>query len=41
MSQYVNLEMSYYTYSNLCDAVMEATAHAEGFFRNSGIGSSF
>ena len=32
MSQYVNLEMSYYTYSNLCDAVMEATAHAEGFF---------
>ena len=32
MSQYVNLEMSYNTYSKLCDAVMEAAAHAEGFF---------
>ncbi len=32
MSQYVNLEMSYSTYSSLCDAVMKATAHTEGFF---------
>ena len=31
MSQYVNLEMSYTTYSKLCEAVMEATKHAEGF----------
>ena len=32
MSQYVNLEMSYSTYSKLCDAVMEAAKQAEGFF---------
>lgn len=32
MSQWVNLEMTYTIYSKLCDAVMEATAHAEGFY---------
>ena len=32
MSQYVNLDMNYTTYSRLCDAVMEAASHAEGFF---------
>ena len=32
MSNYVNLEMTYTTYSNLCDAVMEATTHAESFY---------
>ena len=31
MSQLVNLEMTYTTYSNLCDVVMEAPTHAEGF----------
>ena len=31
MSQYVNLEMSYGTYSELCDAVEEAATHAECF----------
>ena len=31
MSQYVNLEMSYTTYSQLCDAVMEATKYAEDY----------
>ena len=32
MSHYVNLEMTYTTYSKLCDAVMEAATHAEGFY---------
>ena len=32
MSNYVNLEMTYTTYSNLCDDVMEATTHAESFY---------
>lgn len=32
MSQYVNLEMSYNTYYKLCDAVEEATVHADGFY---------
>ena len=31
MSQYVNLDMTYTTYSRLCDAVMEAATHAEDF----------
>ena len=31
MSQQVNLEMSYTTYSNLCDAVEKAATHAEDF----------
>ena len=32
MSQWVNLEMTYTTYSNLCDTMMEAATHAEGFY---------
>ena len=32
LSQYVNLDMTYTTYSQLCDAVMEATTHAEDFY---------
>lgn len=32
MSQWVNLEMTYTNYSMLCDAVMEAATHAEGFY---------
>lgn len=32
MSQQVKLEMSYNTYSELCDAVENATEHAEGFY---------
>ena len=31
MSQYVNLEMSYNKYMQLCDAVENAAEHAEGF----------
>lgn len=31
MSQQVTLEMSYITYSNLCDAVEKAATHAEDF----------
>lgn len=32
MSQYVNLEMSYTTFQELCDAVEEAATHADGFY---------
>ncbi len=32
MSQWVNLDMTYTNYSKLCDAVMEAATHAEGFY---------
>ena len=32
MSRYVNLEMNYTTYSKLCDAVEEASIHADGFY---------
>ena len=31
MSENVNLEMSYTTYSNLCDAVEQAATHAQDF----------
>lgn len=31
MSHYVNLEMPYSTYLNLCDAVEEAATHADDF----------
>ena len=31
MAQYVNLEMNYSTYLNLCDAVEKAATYAEGF----------
>lgn len=33
MTEYVNLEMTYTTYSKLCDAVEEATTCAEGFYK--------
>lgn len=32
MTEYVNLEMTYTTYSKLCDAIEEATTCAEGFY---------
>lgn len=32
MTEYVNLGMSYTTYSNIIDALMDAVIHAEGFY---------
>ncbi len=32
MAEYVNLEMTYTTYSELCDAVETATTYAESFW---------
>ena len=32
MAEYVNLEMTYTIYSELCDAIETATTHAESFW---------